>query len=247
MLILAACGGTEGNNLTGDGGANDGGGSDVASNADTSTSDTSTIDAPDPMDVAPDMRMDSTMVSLVGCSDGTREAFTSTNTHPNIAGCSGGWSIPGVTTQASLVPTCNRNSGNSSNNQAGTGCSVEDLCAVGWHVCNDAQEVGMRSGTGKCDTISMLSSTNFWTTRQSMDQNLNCAPNSHNNFVGCTLGNLGTLQPGQGCAPLDSAMYYASCQANPPWQCGNQNTAQNEADLVTKTGSDHGGVICCRN
>ena len=31
-----------------------------------------------------------------GCSDGTREGFLPAGSFPDIAGCSGGWSVPGI-------------------------------------------------------------------------------------------------------------------------------------------------------
>ena len=32
----------------------------------------------------------------IGCADGQREGFANTSVFPNIAACSGGWSIPGI-------------------------------------------------------------------------------------------------------------------------------------------------------
>src|SRR5581483_6256255 len=98
-MMLAACGGTDLNPLLGEGGSgNDGsmtvdsggGGMDSGSTDGGGGKDSPTMDAPVDMGI---------IVSSIGCSDGTREAFISMNTHPNIAGCSGGWSVPGVSTQ----------------------------------------------------------------------------------------------------------------------------------------------------
>lgn len=244
---IVACGGSEVNPLLGEGGGigqDTGTGGDGTTIVDTGTGDSSTTDTGMGMDAPMDT---GTMVSPIGCSDGTREAFTNMNTHVNIAGCSGGWSVAGVTTQNSMTPQCNRNSGNSSGNTSGNGCSVEDLCASGWHVCTSSAEVQSHSGNGMCDTLSMLSSVNVWITRQSADGPGNCIANGHNNILGCQLGQVGGLAPGMNCAPLDVEVYYGTCQALPPWQCGSQNTPLVEADIVTKGGSDHGGVICCRN
>ena len=135
-MLLVACGGSEVNPLMGDGS----GGSDGTS-GDATSMDSGVSDAP-VMDDAADARMDmGIIVSPIGCSDGTREAFTNMGTHPNIAGCSGGFSVAGVTTQNSMSPQCNRGAGNSSGNTFGNGCSVEDLCAAGWHVCTSSAEV----------------------------------------------------------------------------------------------------------
>lgn len=244
-MLLLACGGSEGNPLLGDGSAVDTGtGGDGSTAMDSGVVDTGDMDTGSVMDVRMDMGV---VVSPLGCSDGTREAFVNMGTHKNIAGCSGGWSVAGVTTQSSMSPQCGRIAGNTSVNLMGNGCSVEDLCAAGWHVCSSSAEVQMKSGTGVCDTVSMLSSPGFWLTRQSEDMNGNCVQGGHNNILGCTLGQTGGLAPGQNCAPLDSAMWYGMCQNFPPWQCGNSGTSQSEADLVTKGGSSGGGVICCRD
>lgn len=245
-LFAIACGGTDINPLQGEGGS----GTDSSMQGDgTIGMDSGSSDSGTGMDSSMmDAGMDSPIVvNPVGCSDGTREAFTNVQTHPNIAGCSGGFSVAGVTTQNSMSPQCNRIAGNSSANTSGNGCSVEDLCANGWHVCNSSAEVQMKSGTGACDTVSMLSSTAMWITRQSADGPGNCIMGGHNNILGCVLGNTGALQVGTNCAPLDGEMWYGQCANFAPWQCGNQNTALQEADLVTKGGSDHGGVICCKN
>ena len=53
-------------------------------------------------------------VSTAGCSDGTREGFTDVAKFPRIAGCSGGFSVPGVL--VTLAPACARIAGNSSPN-----------------------------------------------------------------------------------------------------------------------------------
>jgi hypothetical protein len=57
---------------------------------------------------------------MSGCADGTREYFTDRSSFPDIAGCSGGWSVPGV----SQSTNCSNNAGNNSPNPTGTGCSA---------------------------------------------------------------------------------------------------------------------------
>ena len=39
-------------------------------------------------------------LSAVGCADGQREGFTDLAMYPDIAGCSGAWTIPGIHTDA---------------------------------------------------------------------------------------------------------------------------------------------------
>src|SRR5207244_3044167 len=103
LCFVVGCGGTDINPLQGEGGmgtdgamSGDGGGGTDTGKTDSDT-DSAMMDA----------RMDSPIVvNPIGCSDGTREAFVSMNTHPNIAGCSGGFSVAGVTTQNSMSPQC---------------------------------------------------------------------------------------------------------------------------------------------
>jgi hypothetical protein len=62
----------------------------------------------------------------VGCSDGSREGFTSVSTYPNIAACKG------IAATQSLRTT---RTGAWCGDQLG-GCPVpEDACSPGWHLC----------------------------------------------------------------------------------------------------------------
>lgn len=181
----------------------------------------------------------------VGCSDGTREYFTDLQGQPDIAGCSGGFAIAGVSTPASLTPACNRVAGNDSVNATGTGCTVEDLCSEGWHVCLDAADLAQSSSTGQCDPSGP---NEFWLTRQVQDGQGACAaPPAVNNITGCgSLG--GTPQDPQSCAPLTNRMRAADCGPTQAWYCGvTQNDGTMESQLVIKVGPLEGGVICCRD
>src|SRR5689334_2731151 len=96
----------------------------------------------------------------IGCSDGKREGFTDLATYPDIAGCGGGWTVPGISPFAPKsapacpelspddtgAPACNRRAGDDSRNPEGTDCNAADLCATGWHVCFDAEEVASLAG-----------------------------------------------------------------------------------------------------
>lgn len=185
-------------------------------------------------------------VDPVGCSDGTREYYTDMAAQPNIAGCSGGWSILGVTTPDSMQPACNRVSGNSSNNPNGMGCSVEDLCAPGWYVCHGAMDVQAHSATGKCDPFADANAPQIFITRQVQDANGNCsAPPDMNNITGCGVAIGGP--PVGGCEPLNTRMRNYDCYPDPVWYCGSGNADGNiEASLVRKDGPDRGGVLCCK-
>jgi hypothetical protein len=183
-------------------------------------------------------------VDPIGCSDGTREYFADMASQPNIAGCSGGWSIVGVTTPGSMQPACNRVSGNDSSNPNGMGCSVEDLCAAGWYVCHGAGDVGAHSSNGQCEPSTGTTQT-FWLTRQVQDDQGFCsAPPDTNNITGC--GNLGGTPIG-GCDPLVVRMRNYDCIPTQFWACGTTQTGgTTEANIVRKDGPGEGGVLCCK-
>lgn len=197
-----------------------------------------------------------------GCSDGTREGFLDPGTHPNIAGCSGGWSIPGVL-GTTLSPACGRVSGNSSPNPFGSGCNVADLCAVGWHVCASAADVAAHSPTGCAGaaTDDLL----FFATRQSSNGCAVCATGTRtdpdcdgaacssgccqtdllaNDVFGC--GNLGDPIANPDCGVLDRFSNNGCLALPAPWQCLGTN-GFDEARRVTKFTSGRGGVLCCRD
>jgi hypothetical protein len=190
------------------------------------------------------------------CSDGTREGFVDVATYPGIAGCSGGWSEPGVL--LTLAPVCGRVSGNSSSNPSGTGCNVADLCAVGSHVCTSPAEVAARSSTG-CDGAAPGPGL-FFATRQSSNGCNQCALGTDldpsvcngatcqagcaqtfltaNDLYGCgSLGDAVTM-----CSTLDQASGDQCGSLGPPWSCPDDIA---EANVVTKAGSAGGGVLCC--
>lgn len=206
-----------------------------------------------------------------GCADGARDGFLSIASYPEIAACSGGWTVPGVT--ASTAPACGRVSGDDSANAEGTGCSAADLCAAGWHLCRGKDEVGLK-GQGSCaDAVPPGARPNslFFAVVQASQLNSACDVAGDNDVFGC--GNLGVqLAAGKNCGVLTRAL--ASTQpgtcgfneAEPslgPWQClGGVGADLHEGALVTKHGcagrscsfdgapvgnSDKGGVLCCRD
>jgi hypothetical protein len=185
-----------------------------------------------------------------GCSDGTREAFVDAVRFPSVAGCSGGWSVPGLLTERSMAPACARTAGNDSTNPSGTGCTVEDLCADGWHVCRDASELTLAGVTCQDAGIGPVTAGGgaaFFATRQRGTAPTGCSPGAttgSNNLHGC--GNFGRVED-PGCAPpFDRQIESTVCAANPPWACSDATSIMNEATVVTKSGSEAGGVLCCR-
>jgi hypothetical protein len=175
----------------------------------------------------------------VGCSDGTREGFKDLATHPKLAACAGAWSVAGLVTTTS--PACGRVSGNDSANPKGTGCNVADLCQPGWHVCKSAVEVKDRSGTTGCAGATTAGQNAFFVVRQSGSGGAMCGEGT-NDLFGC--GDVGAAPDPATCAPLDR-FSNELCSALPAtWSCGTNGT--DEANGITKTASENGGVLCCR-
>jgi hypothetical protein len=113
-----------------------------------------------------------------GCADGTREAFLDLVRFPAIAACAGGWSVPGLVTAASRAPACGRAAGNDGSNVTGAGCTVEDLCAEGWHVCLGARELAALGVTCADAGIPSASAGSplFFATRQRGTPPTSCSP-----------------------------------------------------------------------
>ncbi|MFO0744671.1 MAG: putative metal-binding motif-containing protein [Myxococcota bacterium] len=196
----------------------------------------------------------------VGCADGEREGFVDLEAWPDIAACSGAWSIGGVVTDQ-LFPTCARQGGDDGPRLDGSGCNVADLCAEGWHVCTSSADVASHSPTG-CDGAAPGESA-FFVTRQSGtgcaqcatgEQTggecnspysciSGCAPNVNlsNDVFGC--GSLGS-PPNPSCAPLDMFSHNNCSALTAPWACSGSTV---EAANIAKSGPEHGGAVCCRD
>jgi hypothetical protein len=191
-----------------------------------------------PPDAAPDAApVDAAATTVVGCSDGTREAFADIDAHPQIAGCSGGWSIPGVDTgSATGCPA----SGNTGPNAPGIGCSVSDLCAPGWVVCATPTDVLQRSDLG-CPFDQFPGGT-FFVTRATGIGNASCDGLGRNDLFGC--GSLGTTPDPTTCAPLNrTSGDLCAALTIGGWACP---LGDNEADVVEKREPDGGGALCCK-
>lgn len=194
----------------------------------------------------------------IGCADGQRESFSNTTMYPHIAGCSGGWSIPGIA--RATTPACGRVAGDDSTNPNGDACSAADLCASGWHVCRHPAEVAAHSPDGCVGSHDAPSS--FFVARQSgsgcgtcavgtdasrtctaADCSTDCYPTDGqtNDVFGCgTIGNA----PSANCAPLDR-FGDNDCRSLPtPWDCVASDD-YNEALVLRKLGPAAGGVLCC--
>lgn len=134
-------------------------------------------------------------LTAVGCADGQREGFTDLASYPNIAGCSGAWTIPSIHTEApntapacpglpttdTTTPACGHNAGDDSANPLGAGCNVADLCAPGWHVCTGADDVVQSSDTGCSGATGPSDPPLFFATRQSSTGCGRCATGADTN------------------------------------------------------------------
>ena len=182
-------------------------------------------------------------VSDIGCADDTRELFDDAVAEPDIAGCSGAWDVPGINTPASMMPACNREAGNDGVNAAGTGCSVEDLCAEGWAMCLSSAEVALKAATGMCPASGPAG---LWATRQGgMPSSPECEDGNPDDIVGCgyTIG----VVTGMTCVPLNRQLTHPHCTSSLNWDCADSATyVTMEQAIVTKPGVDEGGVLCCR-
>lgn len=172
-----------------------------------------------------------------GCADGEREALLDEGIFPDIAACSGAWSFPGVTVNTTM---CDRDGGDDGPIPTGRGCSVEDLCAEDWHVCESRTEV-QDSGIANCDDEFWNGA--FFVTRQSGNGSDTCGNVGLNDVFGC--GDLGYVDIFS-CAPLNRSTGNLCVELDdPPWSCGGADDM--EADQLVKDGPEFGGVLCCRD
>jgi len=184
--------------------------------------------------------------SVMGCADGTREGLQPLGAYPDVAACAGGWQIAGFVAPETLTPQCDRRAGNDGDLPNGEGCSVADLCAEGWHVCESAQEFSTKAKD--CgDAFPGGAVPEFYATRQ-RGPDKTCDPmnlTGTNNVYGC--GNFGSAAMAI-CAPFMHMLRDADCKANPPWMCVNGPINYSITELldVTKPGPERGGVLCCR-
>ncbi len=158
-----------------------------------------------PIDVPVDAPVDAPPL-VQGCADGQREGFVDDETFPDIAGCSGGWSVPGVMpfnpgtapdcpsikTFDTVTPACNRQGGDDGPNPNGAGCDVADLCQAGWHVCESSDDVTKHSPSGCTGATKNGNPSRFFVTRQSSNGCALCATGggsgSNCNGASCTPG-----------------------------------------------------------
>jgi hypothetical protein len=198
----------------------------------------------------------------VGCADGQREGFLDVARFPDIAACSGAFTVPSV---LGSTPACGRRSGDDAADPAGSGCAAADLCADGWEVCPGETEVARLAGS--CAEASAFPGL-FFATAQSgpgcgicalgtdVDPSRcdcvcteGCAPNpwTSNDLFGC--GSIGDTTAR--CGVLDRFSNDLCRELGPPWTCEAPSpdgaaSGCREAAVVSKPGPELGGVLCCR-
>jgi hypothetical protein len=182
--------------------------------------------------------------AAAGCADGSREGFADLGRWPRIAGCAGGFRVPGVDGDGARTPTCDREAGNTGANPAGVGCSAADLCAPGWQICTDGGDVERSSPTG-CAGAAADGYALFFLVATGASPDGICVPGAgfENDLFGCgSFG--GPVHPS--CAPLDRRLDFTGCYATRGlWSCGDDRTHLQETAEVSKAGPGLGGVLCC--
>ena len=202
------------------------------------SADAGGVDAEPPPDVEP---------GVVGCSDGSAEVLIADR---GLAGCDGAWSIPGVV--SATEPACDRAAGNDGTRSSGEGCAAADLCADGWHVCQDADEVSARGGDSACEAFAAppdpegTTAFIYLSRQRATGDDPACLPDGSEEAIddawGC--GTRGLEAPD--CRPLDRhlALEVEGGGCESPWSCGEDPRA--EGQNVTKLEpSQGGGVLCC--
>ena len=200
-----------------------------------------------------------------GCADGTREGYADLALFPTIAACGGAWDQPGI---FNMAAKCNNQGGNDGLNAAGVGCTVTDLCAVGWHVCYGKDDVVFRNKDGCAGVMTGATPPVFFTTQMSSSGSFNCASGATatNDLFGC--GNLGCDFTGNAtckalCSPLTLSSHDLckglrndlSCGdwcnhlgkypgAPNSWDCGTDGDKE-ALNVVKSHPEQQGGVLCC--
>lgn len=175
-------------------------------------------------------------VSPVGCADGFREALLDEAAFPSVAACAGGFWIAGV---GAPVALCDRQGGDDGPLPDGMGCSIEDLCAEGWHLCTSRQEV---AAAGLADCGPQAWGGQFFATSQSGEGANTCNDTGTNDVFGCGDVGYGNIS---GCAPLNRSTGNLCVNLPGVWAC--MENAYDEVSHLVKPGSDAGGALCCRD
>jgi hypothetical protein len=178
--------------------------------------------------------------SIVGCADGTREYLLDTTLHVGVAGCGGAFLAHGMLTKSDAGSPCHKRGGNSAANglATGLGCSADDLCAVGWHVCASATEFVDSVGTCAEDSGAPESGV-FYASATRGTGNLQCdGDGGTNDLFGCGATGVGV---GGGCGAFNASL--STFKPISYWLLGGASTEL--IDVQKQAGP--GGVLCCHD
>jgi len=168
-----------------------------------------------------------------------------------------------------LHPQCNRAAGNNGANRAGTACAASDLCAAGWHICTDYQDVNINSNHAGCTPAGVgLTGDYLFLSRQSSNGCGICAEGKSvdktvcnsaacragclqsefisNDVFGC--GNYGAV-PGD-CPPFNHFSSNLCSQiSSRGWACTSPQDPIGYCETYTikHSNPDNGGVLCCKD
>ena len=160
----------------------------------------------------------------VGCSDGTREAFTDEKQFPSIAGCAATWPAASMLA-ARQLERCGNSAGK---------CKVPaDACAARWHVCGSTAEgaADLSARVGQKDCSSQIGSF----AAALGDQQ--CRP--------CTDQNsLGAVCCGTKCVDQKGSCLWPGATA---WFGVRNGVSQVCGRIENPTVSIELGVLCCRD
>jgi len=169
-----------------------------------------------------------------------------------------------------MNPLCNRAAGNNGKNPAGTGCAASDICALGWHICTDYNDVNTNTNNKGCtDCGNSVTGDYLFLSRQSSNGCGICAEGTSvdptqcnsiackagclqsaaisNDVFGC--GNYGTPLSGT-CPPFDHfGNNFCFAISSKGWACQSPQdpTGICETYAVTHSNPTNGGVLCCKD
>lgn len=172
-------------------------------------------------------------VSDTGCAAGEAQGFLG---QKSISACAGAWSVAGVATEASYSRQCDSNG-----DADGQGCSVADVCAVGWHVCESATEVLDASDNLGCNGVSDFSD-GFFVTRQSGPGSIIMSEDGTNDVFGCGQG--AGVKSDNEKRGLNAFTHNKCSQVDGSWSC--PGSGYDEA-LTIVHNTNVGGALCCRD
>jgi cysteine-rich repeat protein len=176
--------------------------------------------------------------SSIGCADGTRDGFLMV--FDSVAACAGDFGVAGLNAPRTGVPAC-LDSGDDGPDPDPDGCSAADLCAEGWSICPDHNQIEARIGNAPCGGVDQAFEPGFFATNQPSLDDVSCAIAGSNGIIGC--GDVGSPAGAATCVSLTRAAGNLCLAAAPGWTCEN---ASSERTTVVKSGGHGGGVLCCR-